>query len=683
MDFRLKRAYFAIGNQHLSPMQRIHRPSSVVVSLTFSCLFLLFSLSARASLRLPRLVSDGMVLQRHQPANVWGWAEPGQKVQVTLAPVGGKIAVMKDAAGRKVQKMRSVEASAVTGADGRFELQLPAMKAAGPLTLTLTADGETTRLTDVWVGDVWLLSGQSNIDTHLERVHPQYPDEIDRDSSARVHIFQVGNDDALDGPRMDVRSTGWHHLSRRTAWHFTALGYFLGKRMAAETGVVQGVVQSSRGGTPIEAWLPLDTVSLLDPAMAAEARLYADPALRRSAMDVNNQASRRWNQLLAECDPGIAGQWYQPDLDESGWREADQHQLPIPRGRFCGTYWMRQHVQVDAAHAGQRVRLLLGTLIDADFTYVNGRLVGQTGYQYPPRRYDLPEGVLHEGDNVITVRFVNRGARPEFVREKPYQLKWADGTVQPLSARWLCHDGTSMPSMPSMNTSFQNMAAAEYNSMLLPLAPYTLAGVVWYQGESNTGRAGAYERQLLSLLSTWRRLFRQPDLPFVVVQLPDFMAPSASPQESSWARLRECQRRAVLATEHTELAVTLGLGEANDIHPLRKKEVAERVAQCFDRLVYGKAVTLAPKPLRAEAKADGTVEVTFDQPVSGTHGFELQTDGRFRNVEAETSGKTVRLKGTGTRVRYAWKDNPVEADCQATNAQALPATPFELEVGQP
>ena len=216
--------------------------------------------------------------------------------------------------------------------------------------------------------------------------------------------------------------------------------------------------------------------------------------------------------------------------------------------------------------------------------------------------------------------------------------------------------------------------------MLLPLAPYTLAGVVWYQGESNIGRAERYERQLRSLMSSWRGTFRQPELPFVVVQLPDYMAPSATPQESSWARLRESQRRAVLATPNAELAVTLGLGEANDIHPLRKKEVAERVAQVFDRLVFGKPVMLAPKPLRAEAQADGTVVVTFDQPVQGSHGFELDTDGRFHNVEATANGSRVVLQGTGRRVRYAWKSNPVEADLRAVTATALPATPFELEV---
>lgn len=632
-----------------------------------------YGATAHATLRLPRLVSDGMVLQRHQPVRLWGWADPGQTVGVQLAA----------AKGRKPH----VAATAVADATGRFAVTLPAMKAAGPLTLTFAAGVETVRLTDVWVGDVWLLSGQSNIDIHLERVHPQYPDEIDRDSTDRVHIFQVQNDAVLEGPRSDVRSSGWHHVSRRTAWHFTALGYFLGKRMAAQTGVVQGVVQSSWGGTPIESWLPLDTVAAQDGAMAAEARFYADAGVRRASMEANNRASQRWNELLQESDPGISGQWTRPDLDESGWTAASQYRLPVGPGRFCGTYWLRQHVTVDAAHAAQRVRLLLGTLVDADFTYVNGRLVGQTGYQYPPRRYDIEPGVFREGDNVIAVRFVNRGARPEFVRQKPYQLNWADGTVQPLSEQWLCHDGTTMPGLPSMPTSFQNMGAAAYNGMLHPLAPYALAGVVWYQGESNTGRAERYERSLSSLMAHWRAIFQRPDLPFVVVQLPDYMAPSATPQESGWARLRESQRRAVLATPNSGLAVTLGLGEANDIHPLRKKEVAERVGQVFDRLVYNKPVALAPQPLRAEAQSDGSVVVVFDQPVRGSHGFELNSGGRFHNVEATASGNRVTLRdgaatapAAGTRVRYAWKNNPVEADIQAIAATALPATPFELVV---
>ena len=624
---------------------------------------------AHAGIRLPHLFSDGMVLQRNRPVTVWGWADAGQQVKVTLS-------------GEGKAARRPVTAEGVADASGRFEVSLPASKASGPLQLSFTCGDETVMLRDVWVGDVWMCSGQSNIDTHLERVYPQYPEEIDGDSTRRVRLFQVQNVAALDGSCADVRSEGWKTLSRNNAWHFSALGYFLGKRMEAETGVVQGVIQSSWGGTPIEAWLPLDTVRLIDARRADEAVLYADADLRRAATEANNQAARRWNQLLESIDPGVSGHWNDPQFDDTAWPSANQFELPVqPQWGFCGTFWLRQHLHIDARHAGQPARLLLGTLIDADYTYINGKLVGHTGYQYPPRRYDIPEGLLHEGDNVIAVRFVNRGQRPQFIREKPYEIRWKDGSVQPLSAQWQYHDGTQMPNQPSMPTGFQNMAGATFNGMLLPLTPYTLSGIVWYQGESNTDRSEVYQQELRSLMHCWREMFRQPELPFVVVQLANYMAPSAVPQESGWARLRESQRLATQSDPHAELAVAINLGEANDIHPLRKKELAERVALAFDRLVFGKRVQLSPLPLGAEAGSDGSVVVTFDQPVTGTQGFELATEGgTFHTVSATNEGTRVVLHGQGSRVRYAWKHNPVEADLRATDKRGLPASPFEMEV---
>ena len=324
--------------------------------------------------------------------------------------------------------------------------------------------------------------------------------------------------------------------------------------------------------------------------------------------------------------------------------------------------------------------MLLGTLVDADFTYLNGKLVGQTGYQYPPRRYNIPKGLLREGDNVITVRFVNHGAAPKFVEEKPYLIRWVDGTTLPLSPEWRMHQGVSMPNQPSMPTGFQNMAAAAYNGMLFPLTPYAVAGMVWYQGESNTGRAKVYEAQLRCLMQDWRQQFHLPALPFVIVQLANFMAPSPTPQETGWAELRESQRLATLSDTRAELAVAIDLGEANDIHPLRKRELAERVVLAFDKLVFGKSIALSPQPVSAKATDHGTVIVTFDQPVTATHGFEVADDtGSFRNAGCEAKGSQVIIHGQGTRLRYAWKNNPIEADCRAKES-LLPATPFEIPI---
>ena len=224
------------------------------------------------------------------------------------------------------------------------------------------------------------------------------------------------------------------------------------------------------------------------------------------------------------------------------------------------------------------------------------------------------------------------------------------------------------------------MAAAAYNGMLFPLTPYAVAGMVWYQGESNTGRAQVYEAQLRCLMQDWRKQFLQPTLPFVIVQLANFMAPCPEPQETGWAELRESQRRAALSDSRAELAVAIDLGEANDIHPLRKRELAERVVLAFDKLVFGKQVSLSPQPLSAKTTNDSTVVVTFDQPVTATHGFEIaDATGPFRNAKCKAKGNIVTVYGKGKRLRYAWKNNPIEADCQAKETQ-LPATPFEITI---
>ena len=630
------------------------------------CVLIAYGQTAWANLRLPKLFSDGMVLQRGMEVPVWGWSEPGQVVSVCLLPADGKA------------KKKPATYTATADATGKWQLRLPAMRPAGPFALQVSSGEDKVIVNDVWVGDVWLCSGQSNIDTHIERVYPQYPEEIDRDATARVRLFKVENEAVLTGPVNDIVSSGWKTLSKENAWHFSALGYFLGKQMEAKTGVVQGVIQSSWGGTPIESWIPRDSVARFDKRMADEALYYEDANVREAAKEANKHAANRWNALLNQLDPGVSGNWTAPDFDDSQWERANQYKLPV--GRLNGSFWMRQHIRIDAAHAGQEAQLLLGTLVDADHTYLNGKLVGQTGYQYPPRRYNIPKGLLREGDNVLTVRFINHGAPPQFVEEKPYLIRWADKTTLPLSSEWRVHQGVSMPNQPSMPTGFQNMAAAAYNGMLFPLAPYAVAGMVWYQGESNTGRAKVYEAQLRSLMQDWRQQFQQPALPFVIVQLANFMAPSPQPQETGWAELRESQRRAALSDPRAELAVAIDLGEANDIHPLRKRELAERVVLGFEKLVFGKKVLLSPQPVSAKATGDGTVVITFDQPVTATQGFEVaDATGPFHVVRCEAKDGQIIIHGQGSRLRYAWKNNPIEADCRAKDT-LLPASPFEISI---
>ena len=435
--------------------------------------------------------------------------------------------------------------------------------------------------------------------------------------------------------------------------------------------------------SPIEAWLPLDSVASLVPPLAAEARYFSDDELNRRAAAANARAAERWNKLLDESDPGLPGGWT-GDFDDSRWTVADQYSLPVQHRQYNGSFWARQRINIDAAHAGQAARLLVGRLVDADFTYVNGRLVGHTGYQYPPRRYTVPAGVLREGDNVLAVRFVCHGMQPSFVPEKPYYLEFADGKRVPLNRTWRVSEGALMPQQPSIPSGNQNSAGVLWNAMLAPLGPLSLSGVVWYQGESNTDRAEVYEPELRALMSSWRQRFGQPELPFAIVQLAGFMAPQAEPQESGWPRLRESQRRAAVADPLAGIVPAHDLGEANDIHPLRKKEVAERAALVFRYLADGRGKAEPfPAHKAVKATAEGVV-ITFDQVLSegSVAGFEVAgADGRFRNVEATAKGSTVLLRGQGQRVRYAWKNNPVEANCEA-KVSHRPAVPFEAAVEQ-
>ena len=653
-------------------------------------LLLLLGLSAEAKVQLPQLFQSGMVVQRGKKVPVWGTADAGQRITI------------------RFHKFQTI---AVADAQGHFRADLPAMKAGGPYTLMV---GDVV-LTNIMVGDVWLFSGQSNVDVPIERVYPQYVDEINAFDVPQVRLFRVQNETNAHGVQHDIRKTAinWLPLNRENAWRFSALGTFFGKRMYERTGVAQGIIVNSWGGTPIEAWVSADSLRRDYPMYVERTQFYADDAYVAAQAKANQLADQRWNAMLDELDPGVQGHFAAPDYDDSQWTPVDQYSLEWAKtgGRpVIGSIWLRQHVQLTKEQASQPARLYLGTLFDADITYVNGRQVGRTYYQYPPRRYDIPDGLLHEGDNVITVRFINKYGIAHFIPEKPYCIAFGDSRFNlpnsqlstlnselstlnsELSTTWLHHAGAQMPPCPSGDVSLQNIPSTLYNAVVYPLAPYALSGVVWYQGESNTGNPAPYADLLRKLMGNWRALWQQPQLPFCIVQLanhdgrqqtgnPQPLTPQTEPVNSGWARLREAQRQVTLGDSRAELAVAIDLGEPVDIHPLRKKEVAERAAQCMDRLVYGKKVQLSPRPLRHQVMGQQVI-ITFDQPLQDGPVAEFEvaaSDGRFHNATATARGTQVTIDSpvaAPVRIRYAWKDNP-QAQLKAKATQ-LPASPFEL-----
>lgn len=652
--------------------------------LTILCTFLAFlTTEVSAKVKLPQFFQSGMVIQRGKPVPVWGKADAGEKVSV------------------RINKFKTV---IIADSNGNFRVDLPAMKAGGPYTLMV---GDVV-LTNVLVGDVWLCSGQSNVDVTIERVYPQYTKEIDQMANDQVRLFRIQNETNTHGVQDDIRPTSinWKSLTKENAWQFSALGSFLGKRMQEQHGVPQGIIVNSWGGTPIEAWISADTLRKDYPLQVGKTLLFQKDEYVQAQTKANQLADQRWYEVLNESDPGMQQHFTALDYDDSSWKTVHQYSMEWAKkdGRgIIGSIWLRQHVQVDKEHAGKPARLLLGTLFDADFTYLNGKEIGRTYYQYPPRRYDIPAGLLREGDNVITIRFINKYGIAHFIPEKPYMIAFGDDRysqnpmpkdVIPLSENWLHHAGVSMPSCPSGDVSLQNLPSTLYNAVVYPLAPYAIRGVVWYQGESNTGNPAPYADLLRKMMNNWRTLWKDPKLPFCIVQLANYdgrqqtgmpqpMTEQPMPVNSNWARLREAQRQVAKEDPYAALAVAIDLGETVDIHPLRKKEVAERVGLCFDHLALHKNVKLSPQPIHAKM-VDGKVVVTFDQPLrEGEQAtFEIAgADHKFINVKAIAKDNQVSLESPVSapeKVRYAWKDNPVHA--HLVSEKGLPSPPFELSV---
>lgn len=633
---------------------------------------LCWPLTMSSKVTLPQLFQSGMVLQRGKPIPIWGKADANEQITITF---------------RKKKYLTTADSN------GSWRIDLPKQKAGGPYTLTIN----DVVLTDVLVGDVWLCSGQSNIDVTIERVYPQYVDEIDHFDNNNIRLFRVQNETNTHGVQDDIRPTSinWKPLTKQNAWLFSAVGSFLGIRMFQETGVPQGIIVNSWGGTPIEAWISADSLQRDYPLLVERTKIYQNDEYVRTQQRANQLADQRWNELLDIADPGIQQHFSSLEYDDTDWPTVNQYDThwAAKNGRgIIGTIWLRQHITIDKAHAGKPARLLLGTLFDADRTFLNGKEIGRTYYQYPPRRYDIPEGMLREGDNVITVRFINKYGMAHFIKEKPYMLAFGDDRqsqnplpqdVILLSEQWKHHAGAEMPPCPSADVSLQNLPTTLYNAVLYPLAPYALSGVVWYQGESNAGNPAPYGDYLKKLMGCWRDRWNDQQMPFVIVQLANYMAPSEQPQNSGWAQLREQQRLTAKNDQRAEMACIIDLGETVDIHPLRKKEVAERIGLCFDRLVFGKTVALSPEVVSSETQGTNVV-LTFNQPLQDGELFEVElagSDHRFQNATATASGTKVTISSNIEHpkyVRYAWKDNPLRAN--ARSLTGLPVSPFELEL---
>ena len=645
--------------------------------LLFFCATLFCLSTADAKITMPQLFQSGMVMQRGKAIPVWGKADAGETITI---------------------RFNKKEYTTTADANGRWRIDLPKMKAGGPYQMSVN---EQT-IDNIMIGDVWLLSGQSNIDVHIERVYPQYTTEVDNYENTNIRLFRVQNETSTHGVKDDIRPTSinWKPLNKQNAWPFSAVGYFLGKKMFEKNKVAQGIIVNSWGGTPIEAWISEDSLKADYPMLIKKTQMYQSDNYVRAQMQANGAASQQWDAILNQNDPGYAD----ATCDDSQWTSINQNNW---MWRGTGSVWLRQHIIIDKEHAGKPARLLLGTLFDQDITYLNGKEIGHTYYQYPPRRYDIPEGLLREGDNVIAVRFINKYGAAHFIPEKPYMLCFGDDRLSqnpmpkdviPLGAQWKMRVGTEMPQCPSGDVSLQNLPTTLYNAVLYPLAPYAINGIVWYQGESNTGNPAPYADYLKKLIGCWRDRWQDQQMPFVIVQLANYdgrqqtafprpITPQPEPVNSGWAQLREAQRTVAKTDAKAELAVINDLGETVDIHPLRKKEVAERISLCFDKLIYNNKVKLSPEVVSTQV-SDAAIQLTLDQPIQegDLYTFEVCNNGsdKYQNVPATSRGNVITLlcpnasQSPYLKIRYAWKDDPKQANVRSLSG--LPMSSFEITI---
>ncbi len=630
----------------------------------FACLcVLLFCLPAFCEVMLPRLFCDGMVFQRDAPVSIWGWADPGEKISVSF---------------------NNHTYYAVTNDQGKWAVMLASAKAGGPYTMEINH----AVLKNILIGDVWVCSGQSNMVLPMERVKYKYPNVIAHAENNSIRQFFVPNQYVFTAPQDDLPSGNWESATPETVLHFTATGYFFARALFERYHVPIGLVNASVGGSPVQSWLSEAALQSF-PQYLAIAEKFRDNHYIDSIRNAEHAVSSAWYNNIWQSDKGFHEdkKWFDTAYDAGGW--AVMH---VPdywdHSIGNGVVWFRKEINIPSDMAGQPARLLLGRIVDQDSVYLNGVFTGTTGYQYPPRIYTVQAGLLRPGKNIITVRIINSSGRGGFIRDKPYQLVAGSHTID-LEGEWQYKPGASASPLPP-TTFFQYQPLGLFNGMIAPLLNYSIKGAIWYQGESNVSQPGEYKDLFIALIDDWRKKWNQGNFPFLYVQLPNYGEAKDQPAESNTARLREAQLK-TLAVPNTGMAVTIDIGEWNDIHPLNKEDVGKRLAVAAQKIAYGDNTMVYSGPVYQSMRIDGNkIILSFTDTGSGLmakDNGELKyfaiagADKKFVWAKARIEGNKVVVWNDGiaqpVAVRYAWADNPQGADLY--NKEGLPASPFRTD----
>ena len=646
------------------------------------CLLVSVSLLAAAdgALELPTIFSKGMVIQRDQPVRVWGWGPAGVALRVELAGNTGE---------------------GVIGEDGRWNLELPALAAGGPYELVVSAGDETIRIADALVGEVWLCSGQSNMEFALDQTDGA--DElIAATNLPRLRHFRV--EKAIGMVPRERCKGSWTSATRDDERWWTAVGFHFGQRLHQELDVPVGLVHASWGGTPLAAWTP-ETVAVINKRFEKDLRksredlgddLAAGNEAREWVQDLRDEASRNNRYPYLARLPDTEG-WESRELADEAWPTVELPAEWRTHGlRIDGAVWYRRAISIPESWAGRELQLTLGAIDDFDMTWFDGQQVGQTGYEVPQywthqRDYLVPAELVTAGEHVIAFRaFDHYGSGGPVGPAEAMRLAPADAAEDPglsLAGQWRWQIELALPELQGTPRNLHREPAMLYNGMIHPVIRYAQRGAIWYQGESDSRRPGLYADLFPAMITAWRKAAEQPELAFLFVQLPNFGEAGGTPSGGGWVSVREAQT-AALALPKTGMAVTIDVGDPDDIHPRNKAPVGERLAAQALSGIYGRDVP-ASGPVFENLEVTGRemrIVFTHATGLTTTDGaaprafFIAGEDQVFHAAEARIDGEQVVIQhpevANPTAVRYAWVSNP---EVNLVNGDGLPAAPFRSD----
>ncbi|HYW71813.1 MAG TPA: sialate O-acetylesterase [Pyrinomonadaceae bacterium] len=664
-----------------TPQIKFRRIGAFITAFLTCILIISEQNAARAAVQVPAIIGDNMVLQAGMKVRIWGKANPGEHVTV---------------------RFNSQTGQATADGAGHWQTFLGPFKAGGPFELTI-AGANTLTFKNILVGEVWVCSGQSNMEWPLVNAKDGAK-AVAAANYPEIHLFTVEKNTSATALN-DVKGR-WVVTTPDTVGQFSAVGYFFGRALNQQLKTPVGLIHTSWGGTPAESWTSYEALAV-NPDLKPIIDRYQESL--KSLPERQKEYERvmaRWEQNNIYLDPGNKGEalgYAGASVNAADWKQMNLPQYFESAGLdIDGAVWFRKQIEVPQGWAGKDLVLNLTPIDDCDTTYFNGTRVGGIGRETPdsyskPRRYTVPAALVHAGRNVIAVRVFDSAGNGGFAGGGDMAIGPAGdkNNVIGLEGSWdykvelalppKSPDWGSRPQAPGPNN--QNSPSVLYNAMLAPLTPYAIRGAIWYQGESNADRAYQYRTLFPLMIRNWRQAWNQGDFPFYFVQLANWQPRKPEPGESDWAELREAQSL-TLREPQTGMAVIIDIGDTNDIHPRDKVDVGHRLAVWALARTYHQSLEYSG-PLYDSFSLEGDrVRIHF------THAAGLKTadgqapkafaiagaDHKFYWAEARIDGETMVLSSAKVpkpvAARYAWADNP---EVNLYNGANLPASPFRTD----